>query len=430
MEKLKCRFCSGDLVQINGVFHCWSCDKNYVMENGNLRALICNNCGENLSVKDDCYECELCGQRYKKEIPVRKTEEEPSEKIVTLEGDEKITMLWRLSFLAGYSVAFLTKTVDETEYAEKALKDAAFEALEYIDQLESPKTKRDALSKISAKFLGAVYYLYNVITNSLKIGKQTEGETDIDYIKRFTENAKMIEKRKAELGAATTLFARKILERTDDAFAKMVTERAIEIFTPGLKRENVVGISPDLAKFHEELRGRIGLDQRKLTAQYWEEHREEFRKLNSEKTALDNEIKGYNNRIRKAEKEGNKKAFETLKELDAVNLRTEEITSRLNKLNFFQRREKERLIKERNELVITKKNLENKAIYQKGIGKQKAEAIRKEIGNRWFEAGRKLTYIEKILEMNRYPGEELFTEIFEEDIRNTRKKLGYFVYEE
>ncbi len=69
MEKMSCKKCGGDLVEMNGIFYCWSCDKKYIIENGNLCALVCKNCDGNLLVKDDCYVCELCGQRYKKPKP-------------------------------------------------------------------------------------------------------------------------------------------------------------------------------------------------------------------------------------------------------------------------------------------------------------------------------------------------------------------------
>ncbi|MBR3611133.1 MAG: hypothetical protein IKL57_06745 [Oscillospiraceae bacterium] len=61
-----CRFCGGELTEMNGVLYCWCCDKNYILENGNLVALTCKSCGGNLRVKGAYYECEVCGRRTEK----------------------------------------------------------------------------------------------------------------------------------------------------------------------------------------------------------------------------------------------------------------------------------------------------------------------------------------------------------------------------
>ena len=69
MEKLKCKFCGGgELVEMNGTYHCWDCGAKYVIENGELRLLKCKLCIGDLIDCGDHYECDLCGAKYEKHI--------------------------------------------------------------------------------------------------------------------------------------------------------------------------------------------------------------------------------------------------------------------------------------------------------------------------------------------------------------------------
>ena len=74
MEKMSCKKCGGDLVEMNGIFYCWSCDAKYALINGEPRLLKCKICGGDVVDCGDHYECDFCGQRYKKPAPEPKAE--------------------------------------------------------------------------------------------------------------------------------------------------------------------------------------------------------------------------------------------------------------------------------------------------------------------------------------------------------------------
>ena len=62
MEKISCKKCGGDLIEMNGIFYCWSCDAKYALINGEPRLLKCKICGGDVIDCGDHYECELCGE--------------------------------------------------------------------------------------------------------------------------------------------------------------------------------------------------------------------------------------------------------------------------------------------------------------------------------------------------------------------------------
>lgn len=75
MENRTCPFCGGNIIEMNGSFYCWSCDRNYVLQNEKLVALICKSCGGDLIEKGDFYQCEICGKKTEKSFFEQQKEE-------------------------------------------------------------------------------------------------------------------------------------------------------------------------------------------------------------------------------------------------------------------------------------------------------------------------------------------------------------------
>ena len=139
--------------------------------------------------------------------------------------------------------------------------------------------------------------------------------------------------------------------------------------------------------------------------------------MKKEKKALDKILDDAINERDRKTKEAEKAVAEAQKKYD-------DVTTSLYKLNFFQRKEKQRLLKESEILLVEKKNLEFKVKTVKGAGQKKVNEVLEKTNPRDSEIRTELEKLKKELERIHFPGEESFVVAVNEEKLKARAKLN------
>lgn len=426
MEKPTCKRCGGNLAEINGGFYCPSCGANYAAENGELRLLECKNCGGNLVDCSDRYECELCGARYEKTAEKTKTAKEPEDRIT--EEEKKIALLEKFS--SDYDRAFAAEKPEDVIAVAQSLESNAAEALELIDEIESEEIGMDAFWEVCAKFFGAMQFLKSKIysdepSRPYKMKEQTVDEmmkslnSFTNNLKKFTEHTKS----RNELEYICSCFLVEIYKNTgDEIYTKLVSERAAGMFTGGHEMYDFEKYCPDIAEVISFCEGKMETEQEELTAEYWEDHQEEFEGLNSEKALLEKERERLSTEEKRAVAAEKEKAQAAKKEYNDAEQKCYELSLQRSELKFFQKKKKEELYNESLRLVAKREELEKKMKNIGGQTEKNIEKIQSEYSKKDVALLEKIFDIERELERNHYPGEEQFVELFSAEMEKAEGK--------
>ena len=436
MEKISCKKCGGDLIEMNGIFYCWSCDAKYALINGEPRLLKCKICGGDVVDCGDHYECELCGQRYKKPAPepepvpavpeeTKKTEKEPS--------------AWEKVFCKGYNSAFAARTPEEATAAIAVLEECYPKAVELIQKIEDDTEYVEACNEICAKFFGAVKFLaYNSFMkdNSSEIFRiQTAAKKDIktakdmeeniklhtrvlELIKEDMENDKVRHKRREKLSKLSSGFLVSILEISGDhVFVKMVAERAVEIFTGSNNKEVKEHHCPEIMGVVYGCDEGMEKSQEELTAAYWKIHPGKYEKLSAKKTELEKEREEIEAEEDKFVEEEKRKTEAIRKEIEAAEKKWDAARDRSKRLNFFQKKEKKRLEEEMFGLTVQKNNLKEKLKLREKEEEKNIDKITMKYSKIDVDVTDRIFDIEEELERNHYPDEDDFVRLFSSEIK-------------
>ena len=433
MEKISCKKCGGDLIEMNGIFYCWSCDAKYALINGEPRLLKCKICGGDVIDGGDHYECELCGQRYKKPAPEPKPE--PIVSVQEKPKEQKEISEWEKVFYKGYNSAFAVKTHEEAEKAIDVLEECYPKAVELIQNIEDDAEYVEACNKICAKFLGAVKFLaYQSFmkSNSSEIfkiqaaAKTTQDMTEkiklhtkaLELINEDMQNDKVWDERRQKLSSLSAAFLVSIFEISGDhVFVKMVAERAVEIFTGSDEKEVKENHCPHIMGIIYGCDEDMEKSQEELTEEYWEGHPEDYDDLVYEKEMLEKERE----KLQMEEKTAvyaEKKKVETVKrEIKRLEKKWEEVWDRSEKLNFFQAKEKKRLKEEMLGIAAQRNSLEEKLKQLEEETEKNIDSIQWEYSKKEVDVLDRIFDIEEELERNHYPDEDDFVELFNEEIK-------------
>ena len=354
---MTCKYCGGELFEDNGSFLCRSCDKKYIVSGGELVAAVCKDCGGNLLDKGDCYLCELCFRRYEKSSGKEDMNERP----------------WKEKFYPAYELAFSTEKAEDVINSAEILTEKAIAAVGLISEIKSDDAFEEALNEISAKYLGAVYFLRRHSYHSdveFKIPKEGKKTLDdlmeiMEKINRGMEDIRLSNQRADKLKSLSSAFLVKIYNVTGDTvYLKMLGERAAGIFGSNRKFEDIEENCPEIAQIIHFCKDEMECSQEELTAEYWADHREKFEKLNSEKARLEEE--------------------------------------------------NERLWKDQ-------KDLENKAEYMEQHEEKNIGNIMMEYSEKEVDILDKIFEIEDELCINHYPGEEAFVEMLSSEMKKAQE---------
>ncbi len=384
----------------------------------------CRNCGGELIEKNSYYECDCCGKRFPKEDSAPKNpakKEQPKS-----EDDELITQLWRLSSAGSCCIVNSVEKGDDTLEAIQYFGENVLNALKNIGEFNTLEKRKEACSEFAADFIGNVMYLYHrnidyVETLLPKRGVAvTDAEVKRDFEKLKVALKKQDEREQALFGCVLSVM-KKIYERTDAFFTKMVYERLYEVVATlrGNKSQEAER-EAFLSKIDSEVRPYT----KKLAEEYWSTHRsvqeiylQKIASLEKEKKALDKILDDAINERDRKTKEAEKAVAEAQKKYD-------DVTTSLYKLNFFQRKEKQRLLKESEILLVEKKNLEFKVKTVKGAGQKKVNEVLEKTNPRDSEIRTELEKLKKELERIHFPGEESFVVAVNEEKLKARAKLN------
>ncbi len=417
---MTCKYCCGELFEANGIFICRSCDKKYIVLNGEPAALVCKDCGGNLLDKGEYYVCELCGKRYKKP---QKDEKSSGETDI----NEK---LWKEKFYPAYDLAFGTENAEDVMNSAEILTEKAIAALDLIGEIKSEDAYGDAIDEISAKYLGAVYFLKRHsfhIEAEIKLPekrKKTIAELmeSMKEINRGMNDIRLSNQRADKLKSLSAAFLAKIYNISGDTvYLKMLGERTAGIFGSNNKFEDIEENCPEIAQMIHFCEDEMEYEQKDLTAEYWKNHREEFEKLTFEKVGLEKENERLEQEEKRAVAAEKKKLEAAKKELDDIKDRGWELQEEIDRLGFFRKKEKERLRKEQNELASAEKNLENKVKYMSAQEEKNIDKIMMEYSKKEVDVLDKIFEIEDELDINHYPGEENFTAMLRSEMEKAEK---------
>lgn len=399
MEKLKCRFCDGgDLVEMNGTYHCWNCGAKYVKENGELRLLKCKLCIGDLIDCGDHYECDLCGEKYEKAVPKKEVSAPaPKPELDSQNPQEEEKIGWEELLDKGcdalYDIGLPTLVVN-LEYAKACFSNIII----LIGKNEPEENINHAFNKFVTEFLGAFYHAYLYFGFKLR-----------DYP----------ESRKSVLGSldeSIALCLRAIFIGTGNVlYTKMITERAYGLFSSISENSKIL----ENIEIFEEV---VGDQQKEINALYWEEHSKEFKELTEERNYHCRIIREYKELLDKAE--AAKQETEKIRsEISGVRDCYHRAWNRSIRLNFFQKKEKKKLEKEMHLLVVSENNLKEKLKLCEKEEKKLTELVEKERE----KANCSYTRVYEIdfeLDANHCPGEEEFVEMFERKIRKVEDNFG------
>lgn len=384
----------------------------------------CRNCGGELIEKNSYYECDCCGKRFPKEDSAPKNpakKEQPKS-----EDDELITQLWRLSSAGSCCIVNSVEKGDDTLEAIRYFGENVFNALEDIRKFDTLEKRKTACSEFAADFIGNVMYLYHrnidyVETLLPKRGVAvTDAEVKHDFEKLKVALKKQDEREQALFGCVLSVM-KKIYERTDAFFTKMVYERLYEVVATlrGNKSQEA-----EREAFLSKIDSEVLPYAKKLAEEYWSTHRsvqeiylQKIASLEKEKKALDKLLDDAINERDRKTKEAEKAVAEAQKKYD-------DVTTSLYKLNFFQRKEKQRLLKESEILLVEKKNLEFKVKTVKGVGQKKVNEVLEKTNPRDSEIRTELEKLKKELGRIHFPGEEAFVVAVNEEKLKARARLN------
>lgn len=412
MEKLRCKRCGRDLEETKNGFYCKSCYAKYAVINGELQLLECKSCGGELSDHGDHYACNLCGKRYKKEVLQPKPADEVSEL-----GE----------FCSDYEKIFGVEKPEEIITLAENLKSSGTEALNSITKIEDMDLGLKSIFEICARFFAAIGYLRHKTyeLNNIRAYKMKEKTVDemmksIDSLRSNMEKFSIIENTRRELEHICARFLVEILKICDESLTKMIAERAARVFTGSTEKESMEEYCPNILEIISFCKERMETPQEELTEEYWEDHPEDYDELVYEKEMLEKEREKLQQEEKIAVYAEEKKVETVKREIKKLEKKWEEVWDRSEKLNFFQAKEKKRLKEEMLGIAAQRNSLEEKLKQLEEETEKNIDSIQSEYSKKEVDILYRIFAIEDELEMNHYPGEELFVELLNSEI----KKVG------
>ncbi|MBR3963242.1 MAG: hypothetical protein IKK14_06935 [Oscillospiraceae bacterium] len=430
MEKLTCKRCCGDLVEMNGTYYCWDCGAKYVRENGELRLLECENCGGELVDCGDHYECDLCGKRYEKAVPKpAPVVSAPAPKVEkpAPKPEQAKKFADRGKFRSDYEKIFVVEKAEEIITLAENLKSSGTEALNGVTKLEDEDSCLDAIFAVCARFFAAIGYLRHKTyeLNNIRAYKMKEKTVDemmksIDSFRSNMEKFSIIERTKKELEHICARFLVEILKICDESLTKMIAERAARVFTGSTEKDSMEEYCPNILEIISFCEERMDTPQEELTEEYWEGHPEDYDDLVYEKEMLEKEREKLQIEEKTAVHAEEKKVETVKREIKKLEKKWEETWDRSEKLNFFQAKEKKRLKEEMLGIAAQRNSLEEKLKQFEEETEKNIDSIQSEYSKKEVDILNRIFAIEDELEMNHYPGEEPFVELLNSEI----KKVG------